>query len=398
MSAPRPRRHSGLLLFSGVDAPGQSDAIFTALASYSIEIIDIEQVVIQKRLLLTILIAVDPAHTDSIEKEMSQVAASKNLDFAAEFIATQPEFSFTERLHLVILGSPLSPMALSTVAHAIATKSGNIDRIHRTVSYPVTAFEFLITLNKEKRESLIEELTTLSQREDFDYSIENEKIRRGAKRLVLLDVDSTLIQQEVIDLLAKRTPHQAEVSRITDQAMRGELDFDQALRARVSLLKGLPESVIADVRSEISLSPGAKTLVRTLHHLGHKVGIVSGGFIDVIAPLADDLNLDFVLANKLEINQGKLTGNVLGEIINRKRKAQALRDFAKQEGVDITQTVAVGDGANDLDMIDLAGLGIAFNAKPVLRESADSSITNPYLDSVLYLLGITREQVTQALL
>ncbi|NBY38361.1 MAG: phosphoserine phosphatase SerB, partial [Actinobacteria bacterium] len=203
---------------------------------------------------------------------------------------------------------------------------------------------------------------------------------------------------EVIDLLAKRTPHQAEVSRITDQAMRGELDFDQALRARVSLLKGLPESVIADVRSEISLSPGAKTLVRTLHHLGHKVGIVSGGFIDVIAPLADDLNLDFVLANKLEINQGKLTGNVLGEIINRKRKAQALRDFAKQEGVDITQTVAVGDGANDLDMIDLAGLGIAFNAKPVLRESADSSITNPYLDSVLYLLGITREQVTQALL
>ena len=398
MSAPRPRRHSGLLLFSGVDAPGQSDAIFTALASYSIEIIDIEQVVIQKRLLLTILISVDPAHTDSIEKEMSQVAASKNLDFAAEFIATQPEFSFTERLHLVILGSPLSPMALSTVAHAIATKSGNIDRIHRTVSYPVTAFEFLITLNKETRESLIEELTTLSHREEFDFSIENEKIRRGAKRLVLLDVDSTLIQQEVIDLLAKRTPHQAEVSRITDQAMRGELDFDQALRARVSLLKGLPESVIADVRSEISLSPGAKTLVRTLHHLGHKVGIVSGGFIDVIAPLADDLNLDFVLANKLEINQGKLTGNVLGEIINRKRKAQALRDFAKQEGVDITQTVAVGDGANDLDMIDLAGLGIAFNAKPVLRESADSSITNPYLDSVLYLLGITREQVTQALL
>jgi phosphoserine phosphatase len=398
MSAPRPRRHSGLLLFSGVDAPGQSDAIFTALASYSIEIIDIEQVVIQKRLLLTILISVDPAHTDSIEKEMSQVAASKNLDFAAEFIATQPEFSFTERLHLVILGSPLSPMALSTVAHAIATKSGNIDRIHRTVSYPVTAFEFLITLNKETRESLIEELTTLSHREEFDFSIENEKIRRGAKRLVLLDVDSTLIQQEVIDLLAKRTPHQTEVSRITDQAMRGELDFDQALRARVSLLKGLPESVIADVRSEISLSPGAKTLVRTLHHLGHKVGIVSGGFIDVIAPLADDLNLDFVLANKLEINQGKLTGNVLGEIINRKRKAQALRDFAKQEGVDITQTVAVGDGANDLDMIDLAGLGIAFNAKPVLRESADSSITNPYLDSVLYLLGITREQVTQALL
>ena len=398
MSAPRPRRHSGLLLFSGVDAPGQSDAIFTALASYSIEIIDIEQVVIQKRLLLTILISVDPAHTDSIEKEMSQVANSKNLDFAAEFIATQPEFSFTERLHLVILGSPLSPMALSTVAHAIATKSGNIDRIHRTVSYPVTAFEFLITLNKEKRESLIEELTTLSQREEFDFSIENEKIRRGAKRLVLLDVDSTLIQQEVIDLLAKRTPHQAEVSRITDQAMRGELDFDQALRARVSLLKGLPESVIADVRSEISLSPGAKTLVRTLHHLGHKVGIVSGGFIDVIAPLADDLNLDFVLANKLEIDQGTLTGKVLGEIVNRKRKAQALLDFAKQEGVDITQTVAVGDGANDLDMIDLAGLGIAFNAKPVLRESADSSITNPYLDSVLYLLGITREQVTQALL
>ena len=399
MSAPRPRRHSGLLLFSGVDAPGQSDAIFSALASYSIDIIDIEQVVISKRLLLTILISLDPAHSSAIERELQVVATDKNLDFAAEFTALSEESELVvERLHLVALGSPLSPQAVSVVAHAIAANNGNIDRIHRTVSYPVTAFEFVISLPSDQREDLIRELNKLSRENGFDFSVENESLRRGAKRLVLLDVDSTLIQQEVIDLLGARTEHKAEIIEITSRAMKGELTFDEALRARVALLKGLSADVLDDVRAEISLSPGARTLIRTLHHLGHKVGIVSGGFSDVIAPLAEELKLDFVLANKLEVLDGYLTGNVVGEIVNRERKASALREFAAREKIDIAQTVAVGDGANDLEMLKLAGLGIAFNAKPILRESADASISNPYLDSVLYLLGITREEVTQALL
>ena len=399
MSAPRPRRHSGLLLFSGVDAPGQSDSIFSALASYSIDIIDIEQVVINKRLLLTILISLDPAHSNAIERELHVVATEKNLDFAAEFTALSEESEqVVERLHLVALGSPLSPQAVSVVAHSIAANNGNIDRIHRTVSYPVTAFEFVISLPSDQREGLIRELNRLSRENSFDFSVENESLRRGAKRLVLLDVDSTLIQQEVIDLLGARTEHKEQIIEITSRAMKGELTFDEALRARVALLKGLSAKVLDEVRAEISLSPGARTLIRTLHHLGHKVGIVSGGFSDVIAPLAQELKLDFVLANTLEIHDGYLTGNVVGEIVNRERKAIALREFAARETIDIAQTVAVGDGANDLEMLKLAGLGIAFNAKPILRDSADASISNPYLDSVLYLLGITREEVTQALL
>lgn len=399
MSAPRPRRHSGLLLFSGVDAPGQSDSIFSALASYSIDIIDIEQVVINKRLLLTILISLDPAHSSAIERELHVVATEKNLDFAAEFTALSEESEqVVERLHLVALGSPLSPQAVSVVAHSIAANNGNIDRIHRTVSYPVTAFEFVISLPSDQREGLIRELNRLSRENSFDFSVENESLRRGAKRLVLLDVDSTLIQQEVIDLLGARTEHKEQIIEITSRAMKGELTFDEALRARVALLKGLSANVLDEVRAEISLSPGARTLIRTLHHLGHKVGIVSGGFSDVIAPLAQELKLDFVLANTLEIHDGYLTGNVVGEIVNRERKAIALREFAARETIDIAQTVAVGDGANDLEMLKLAGLGIAFNAKPILRDSADASISNPYLDSVLYLLGITREEVTQALL
>ena len=170
----------------------------------------------------------------------------------------------------------------------------------------------------------------------------------------------------------------------------------QALKERVALLSGLPESVIDDVREKISLTPGARTLVRTLKKLHHKVGIVSGGFTEVITPIAHELGIDFIAANHLEIRDGKLTGNVKGKIIDRAGKAEALREFAQLADVDISDTVAIGDGANDLDMIALAGLGIAFNAKPLVRESADASVTTPYLDSVLYLLGIPRNEVAES--
>jgi phosphoserine phosphatase len=186
-----------------------------------------------------------------------------------------------------------------------------------------------------------------------------------------------------------------QVKEITERAMNGELDFTQALRERVALLAGLPERIIDEVRQEITLTPGARTLIRTLKKLHHKVGIVSGGFLEVIRPIAIELGIDFMAANQLEINEGKLTGRVQGQIIDRAGKAAALREFALLADVDLVDTVAIGDGANDLDMIALAGLGVAFNAKQVVRESADTSVTTPYLDSVLYLLGIPRNEVAQ---
>jgi phosphoserine phosphatase len=219
---------------------------------------------------------------------------------------------------------------------------------------------------------------------------------RWAKKLVVMDVDSTLIQQEVIELLGAKAGRADEIKAITDRAMKGELDFEASLRARVALLEGLPESVINEVRGEIDLTPGARTLVSTLQKLGHSVAVVSGGFTAVIEPLLQELGITHYRANTLESVNGLLTGKVSGAVIDRAAKAEALRDFAKIEGVSLDQTIAIGDGANDLDMIAAAGLGIAFNAKPAVRAAADSSLTAPYLDSVLYLLGITREEVEEA--
>ena len=219
---------------------------------------------------------------------------------------------------------------------------------------------------------------------------------RRAKKLVVMDVDSTLIQQEVIELLGAKANKGDEISAITESAMRGELDFAQSLQARVALLAGMPESVLTEVQSEITLTPGARTLVRTLHKLGHHVALVSGGFEPVIAPLVAELGIEHMRANNLEIISGKLTGKLMGPIIDRAGKAQALREFAAEHSIALEQTIAIGDGANDLDMIAIAGLGIAFNAKPAVKAAADSSVSAPYLDSVLYLLGITREEVEES--
>lgn len=209
----------------------------------------------------------------------------------------------------------------------------------------------------------------------------------GPKRLVQLDVDSTFIQQEAIELLAEKAGVLEQVALITDSAMRGELDFAESLKARVALLKGLPESVIADVQSEILLTDGAADLVATLHERGHCVALVSGGFIDILQPLVDRLHIKHYRANKLEIVDGYLTGKVEGDIIDRAAKATALREFAAQCNVELMNTVAIGDGANDLDMMALAGISIAFNAKPVVAASADHAINEPSLKSVVKLIG-----------
>jgi phosphoserine phosphatase len=208
------------------------------------------------------------------------------------------------------------------------------------------------------------------------------------KRLVQLDVDSTFIQQEAIELLAAKAGVLKEVSKITDAAMRGELDFAQSLLARVGLLKGLPETVFNQVRDEISLTDGASDLVKLLHSQGHVVSLVSGGFVNIMQPIVDELKIDYFRANTLEVVDGVLTGQVLGSIVDRAAKAQALTEFALDAQVHMENTVAIGDGANDLDMMAIAGLSIAFNAKPVVIEAADLSITEPTLSSVPQLMGL----------
>ena len=390
------RRYTGLILVSGIDSPGITQALFETLAPFAITVLDIEQVVIRERLILTVLIDLNPDHAQAIEEDLTACAERLAVDVATSF-QTQEMSSIAAKsglLHVVALGSPLAPQAIAAIASTIASLSGNIERIHRTASYPVTAIEFIVS--GADQSALRQNLAVVSADQNVDIAVSPGGLMRWAKKLVVMDVVSTIIQQEVIELLAAKAGALKEVQEITSAAMRGDLDFSQSLIARVALLKGLPESALHEVRGEITLTPGARTLVQTLKKLGHSVAVVSGGFTAVIEPLIKELGITHYRANTLEVKDGALTGKVLGTIIDRAGKATALRDFAKIEGVDLEQTIAIGDGANDLDMIAIAGLGIAFNAKPAVKAAADSSVSAPYLDSVLYLLGITREEIEEA--
>ncbi len=384
---------TGLILLSGVDKPGITETLFQTLSPFAVNILDIEQVVIRGRVILTVLISCAPAHAAAIESDLEECATKLGVDIASAFeISSATDIDVKKSLlHVVILAQELRPSAINAVANAIAINDGNIERIHRTASYPVTAIEF--TVSGVEKSKLRTELARVGVENSIDIAISPGGLMRWAKKLVVIDVDSTLIQQEVIELLGARAGKGAEIAAITESAMRGELDFADSLRARVALLTGLPETVLTEVQSEISLTPGARTLVRTLHKLGHHLALVSGGFEPVIAPLMTELGIKHMRANNLEIVDGKLTGALSGPIIDRAGKAAALREFAALHSIALEQTIAIGDGANDLDMITLAGMGIAFNAKPAVKAAADSSVSAPYLDSVLYLLGITREEV-----
>jgi len=390
--------HTGLILISGVDAPGVTQALFATLEPFAVTILDIEQVLIRGRLILTTLISLDPAHASAIESDLLDTTKKLGLDLAIDFTDQAKSETSNANLHIVALSQNLRPAGIGALAAKIADRGGNIDRIHRTASYPLTAIEFEVSLSLDEGDLKIiqRELAEIAQANGIDIAVEQSGLTRRAKRIVLLDMDSTLIQEEVIDLIAEKFGVGDKVVAITDRAMRGEIDFSTSLKERVALLAGADISILNEVKDEITLTPGARTLIRTLHRLGHKVGVVSGGFLDVIEPLLNELNIDYYRANKLEVKEGKLTGAITGAIIDREAKANALRDFADKEGVGLAQTIAIGDGANDLGMLEIAGLGIAFNAKPAVRAVADSSINSPYLDSVLYLMGITRDEIESA--
>lgn len=386
-------QYTGLILLSGVDKPGITASLFEVLSAFAITILDIEQVVIKDRLILAALIALNPAHEQAIAADLESCATTLEVDIATLFSYEAKLTTSTKDglVHVVILSTKMNPKAISELSAGMRESGANIERITRLASTPITAIEFV--LSGAKQEELSQVLSPIASSNGVDIAVQPGGLQRHARKLVQLDVDSTLIQQEVIELLAAKAGVGSEVISITEQAMRGEIDFEQSLRARVALLKGLPVSAISEVQEQILLTPGAKTLVSTLHTLGHTVAVVSGGFIDVIAPLLKELDIKYFKANSLGIENGVLTGEVIGLVIDRAAKAAALREFAVAQSISMDQTIAIGDGANDLDMIAAAGLGIAFNAKPAVKAAADSSISQPYLDSVLYLLGISVEEI-----
>jgi phosphoserine phosphatase len=298
------------------------------------------------------------------------------------------------RIHVTMMGNPLTPRAVATVAAEIADRGGNIDRIRRIASYPVTAIVF--EGSGVSVEELRRPLAVAASAHGADIAVQEAGLDRRGQYLVVMDVDSTFIQNEVIDLLAAEANVLPQVAAITERAMAGQLDFEASLRARAALLEGLPVSALDRVRERLTLTPGARTLCRTLNRLGYHVALVSGGFTAVIAPLAAELGVSDVRANTLEVKDGFLTGEVVGTVIDRLGKRTALEEIAREHGIPQRRTIAIGDGANDIDMLEAAGLGIAFNARPAARDAADTALNVPYLDSVLYLLGVTREEIESA--
>ena len=384
------------ITLTGDDRPGVTSALLQAVATLSADVLDLEQIVVRDHLTLTLLLRT--AGTADARRELRSAvqAVADRLGMQAkvsEGVGDSHERP-AGRAHVVVLGRPLGAGALGAVTARIAAHGANIDRIRRLSQYPVTTLEF--DVSGADVPALRAELAAVAAAERVDVAVAPAGLARLGARLVVMDVDSTFIQQEVIELLAAKCGREAEVAAVTERAMRGELDFAASLRERVAVLAGLDAGVLDDVRQEIILTPGARTLVRTLKRLGDTIALVSGGFIEIVGPIAADLGIDHALANRLEVRDGVLTGRVEGEIVDRAGKAAALRQFAAEAGLPLSRTVAIGDGANDLDMLETAGLGVAFNAKPLVRAQADTAVNVPYLDTVLFLLGITREDVEEA--
>ncbi len=383
-----------LVTVSGQDAPGISERLFGALAERGVEVDDVEQVRVHGRLLLCVEADMVPAEVEPVRAVMAQRFGAADVEVTVEPLV-EAELDMVTESHLVTLLAPeIDAATLETVTGCIARCGGNIERIVRLAAYPVHSYE--LSVAGADVDSLRRALAEAAARCQVDLAVQAAGLHRRAKHLIVLDADSTLLQGEMIDLLAERCGCGREVAAVTAAAMAGEVDFADALRRRVRLLAGLKEADLDAVGDGILLTPGARTLVRTLKRLGYELAVVSGGFTQVIGPLVADLGIDHLAANVLVLDGGVVTGELDGPIVDRAGKATALAAFAAAAGVPLARTIAVGDGANDIDMLAAAGLGIAFNAKPVVRQAADAALSVPYLDAILFLLGISRREVELA--
>jgi phosphoserine phosphatase len=382
-----------LITLVGKDRPGVTSAVFARLADAGVEVLDIEQIVLRRRLILGVLVSA-PRDWKRLREQVLAVGRHLGLNVEVDRGVGDNKTRGGGRSHVTVIGTPLKASAFAAIAGRIADSGANIDRIERMARYPVTAIDLHVSGADPDRLRAL--LTEEAVTRGIDIAVQPADLLRRSMRLVVLDVDSTLIQGEVIEMLAAHVGQEAEVARVTEAAMAGEIDFEESLRARVALLEGVAESALDEVYDALVLNPGARTLVRVLRRLGYRFALVSGGFSQITDRLAADLGIHYSRANELEIVDGRLTGRLVGPIVDRAGKASALRQFAQDVGVPEAAVVAIGDGANDIDMLNAAGLGIAYNAKQALRDTADTAVNVPYLDTIMYLLGISREEIEAA--
>lgn len=374
-----------LIRVTGRDRPRVINDVLGLVAAAGAEIEDIEQLVVRERLTLDVLVRLGDADSGLI-RDLLYWAHTQDLTIDFEHVEASSQRSMLPRHAITVLGERLTPTALAAVAAAVSDTGGNVDRVVRLATEPVLAYDLSVIAGDV--EEMRRQLLQVARDQSIDVAVQAGGLERRAKRLVVMDVDSTLIRNEMIDLLAEEAGCSDQVAAITERAMRGELDFEGSLRERVRLLKGLDQDAFVRVRDRIQLTPGARTFVRTLKRLGYAVAIVSGGFTVFTDWLRDRLDLDHAYGNTIEIVDGRMTGEILGRVVDRARKADLLAEIAAAEEVPLSQTVAIGDGANDLDMLAAAGMGIAFNAKPAVREQAEVTVSVPYLDAILFMLGL----------
>ncbi len=389
-----------LVTMTGPDRPGIIAAVTGQIAEAGARIRDIEQTVTHTLLSLSVLIDFTSGESDQkpLVKDLLFLAKEMGLDLDFQ-VLTEADYrrKTTRNAHVVtIMGGEVNAAALAQVSGILARNEVNIERISKLTQGQLRCVEMLVTVPpaldvKAMTRTLLGEGSALG----VDIAVQKEGLYRRAKRLIVMDMDSTLIQIEVIDELARIAGVGAEVAQITERAMNGELDFAGALRARVALLKGLPANALEEVYRNIPFTPGAKTMVRVLKRLGFRTAVISGGFTFFTDRLKSELGLDYAFANALAIEAGRVTGEVSGPIVDGARKAELLEEIATREGITLDQVIAIGDGANDLPMLGKAGLGIAFNAKARVREQADTHINQQSLDSILYLLGLSERDMAE---
>jgi len=380
-----------LVSVHGPDQPGITAGLMGVLADSGALIYDVEQIVVRGRLTLNMLIGL--VGERSTIRDLLFFGWTEDLHLEFDVVDDKATHQKTMSV-ITVIGVTVAPDDFGAVASAIAAGGGNIERIYRLSRYPVVSYELAVSNGDIDviRGILVDAVAS----RPIDVAIQPDGLERRARRMVVMDVDSTLIENEVIDLLADESGVGEQVAVITAAAMAGEIDFEQSLRQRLKLLEGLDEDALARVSKRITYTKGARTFVRTLKRLGLVTVIVSAGFTRFADDLAAELGIDYSLSNTLDIKEGRLTGAITGALVDGPRKAQFLKEVAEAERIPLGQVVAVGDGANDLDMLAAAGLGIAFNAKPVVQASADTALSVPFLDAILFLMGLRREYVEAA--